>query len=105
MPVPKAPRHKRKAPHRTYVLDQYLEGDLAGGHVVMGAMTAREMIRLRSGEVSEGEAIEFTASKVIEHDFDVPDIRDIDGEDLLAISVAWAAAMKDAAVPPTPATS
>ncbi len=105
MPVPKAPRHKRKAPHRTYVLDSYLEGDLAGAHVVMGAMTAREMIRLRSGELTEGEAIEFAASKVVEHDFDVIDIRDLDGEDLLAISLAWSSAMKDAAVPPTPATS
>ena len=105
MPAPKAPRRKRKAPHRTYVLDQYLEGELAGFHVVMGGMTAREMIRLRSGELSEGEAIEFAASKVIEHDFDVDDIRDIDGEDLLAISVAWSSAMRETAVPPTSATS
>lgn len=99
MPKPKSPA-RRKPPQRRYELDKYLEGDLAGFHVVMGSMSAREMIRLRSGELSDGEAIEFAASKVVEHDFDVADIRDIDAEDLLALSQAWNTAMKDRAVPP-----
>ena len=100
MPTPKPPRRKRKPPTRTYELDKYLTGDLEGYHVVMGSMSGREMIRVRSGEFTEGEAIDFAASKVIEHDFDVSDIRDIDGQDLLAISQAWSQAMKDAVVPP-----
>lgn len=104
MPTPKPPRRKRKPPTRTYELDKYLTGDLEGYHVVMGSMSGREMIRVRSGEFTEGEAIDFAASKVIEHDFDVSDIRDIDGQDLLAISQAWSQAMKDAALPPTPAS-
>src|SRR6476469_7032159 len=81
MPTPKPPRRKRKPPTRTYELDKYLTGDLEGYHVVMGSMSGREMIRVRSGEFTEGEAIDFAASKVIEHDFDVSDIRDIDGQD------------------------
>lgn len=100
MPTPKPPRRKRKPPTRTYALDKFLTGDLEGYHVVMGSMSGREMIRVRSGEFTEGEAIDLTASKVIEHDFDVSDIRDIDGQDLLAISKAWSDAIKDAAVPP-----
>jgi hypothetical protein len=105
MPAPKAPRRKRKAPSRTYILDKYLTGELEGFHIVMGSMTAREMIRLRSGDVTEGEAAELAASKVVEHDFDVADIRDIEAEDLLAISRAWSEAMRDAALPPTPASN
>lgn len=100
MPVAQKPRHKRKPPTRTYVLDDRLTGDLAGFHIVMGAMSARDMIRLRSGELTEGEAVEFAAAKIIEHDFDVTDIRDIEAEDLLAISAAWSEAIKDRAVPP-----
>lgn len=89
-----------KTPHRTYILDKHLTGDLAGAHVVMGSTTGREAIWLRSGEASEGEAMEFVASKVVEHDFDVDDIRDLDLQDLLAISQAWNQVIKDAAVPP-----
>lgn len=99
MPRPKV-RVRRRPPSRRYELDRYLTGELEGFHVVMGSMTAREMIRLRSGELTEGEAVEFAAAKVVEHDFDVDDIRDIEAEDLLAISQAWSAAMKDKAVPP-----
>lgn len=99
MPTPKPPRHKRKPPHRTYELDKYLTGQLEGFHVVMGSTTARETIRLRSGELNEGEAIDFIATKVIEHDFDVDDVRDLDLQDLLAISEAWSTAIKDAVLP------
>lgn len=91
-------RKRRKAPHRTYALT--LSGELEGFHVTMGGMTAREMIRLRSGEITEGEAIEFAASKILEHDFDIADPLDLDATDLLQISEAWSAAMKAAAVPP-----
>lgn len=100
MPTAKLRKGRRKPPQRRYELDKYLKGELKGFHVVMGSMTAREMIRLRSGELTEGEAVEFAADKVIEHDFDVPDIREIDAEDLLAISSAWSEAMKDRVLPP-----
>jgi hypothetical protein len=96
-------RARHKPPQRTYQLK--LDGELADFHVTMGAMSARELIRIRSGEMSEGEAIEFTATKIIEHDFDVADIRDVDYWILLAISQAWSAAMRDAAVPPVPGDS
>lgn len=102
--MPKS-KGRRKPPQRRYELDPYLTGELEGFHVVMGSMTTREMIRLRSGEVTESESIEFAASKVIEHDFDVADIRDIEAEDMLGIAAAWNAAIKDRAVPPAPGNS
>ena len=103
MPTPRAPRRKHKLPSRRYEID--LTGELEGFHVTMGSMTGRELIWLRSGEITEGEAAEFAASKVIEHDFDVPDIRDLDYYVLLQISQAWSEAMKDAAVPPASGNS
>src|SRR4051812_33582547 len=90
--MPPLKHRKHKAPQRRYELD--LDGELEGFHVTMGAMTGRELIWLRSGAVSEGEAAEFAASKIIEHDFDVPDIRDLDYWILLAISQAWSQSMK-----------
>jgi hypothetical protein len=105
MPTAKTARRRRKPPQRRYELDKYLTGELEGFHVVMGSTTAREAIRLRSGELSEGEAIEFVAAKVIEHDFDVADIRDLDLEDVLALSEAWTTAIKDRAVPPAQGNS
>lgn len=91
---------KHRIAQRTYVLDKYLKGELAGAHVVMGGMTGRDLIRLRSGELNEAEAMEFTVSKVIEHDLETEDLLSLDYTTLLAIGQAWRDAMADAAIPP-----
>lgn len=104
MPAPrKASRPKHKAPQRRYELA--LVGELDGFHVTMGSPSGRELIRLRSGEMTEGEAIEYSISKIVDHDFDVDDLLELDAWILLEVSRAWSQAMKDAAVPPTPASS
>lgn len=99
------PRHKRKPPTRTYLLDKYLTGELEGFHVVMGSPDGHQLIRLRSGEMTESEAITFAVSLIVEHDFDVTDLLDLDDWILLAISKAWGEARKDAVLPPTSASS
>lgn len=98
MPTPKAVHRKHKPPVRRYELK--LDGDLAEFHVVMGAMSGRETIRLRSGEMTESDALEMVAAKVIEHDFDIEDLIDLDLEVLMRISLAWNQAIKDASLPP-----
>lgn len=100
MPTPRAPRRKHRVPPRRYVIDTYLKGELAGAHIVMAGMNGRDLIRLQSGDLTEAEAMEFAASKVVEHDLEVADILDLELPDLLQISQAWRDALRDAAVPP-----
>lgn len=91
---------KHRIASRRYELDKHLTGDLEGAHIVMGSITGHELIRLRSGEMTEGDSITLIASKVIEHDLDTDDLLALDYAVLLSISEAWSATMKDAAVPP-----
>lgn len=90
---------------KTYILDTYLTGELKGAHVVMAGMTGLDLIRIQTGDVSEAEAMQFTASKVIEHNLDTDDVLSLDLPVLLQISQAWRDAMRDSAVPPTSASS
>lgn len=93
---------KRELPRRRYRLD--LTGELAGYHVVMGAMWGRELIRLRRGEMDEADVLDLIADRCLEHDFDIDDLRDLDYWMLLAILDGWKEAQTDAALPPTNAT-
>lgn len=89
---------------KTYVIDAHLTGDLKGAHIVMGSMTGQDVIRLQSGEMNEGDAIQLAASKIVEHNLDTDDPMSLDLAVLLQISEAWRSAIKDAAVPPTSAS-
>lgn len=98
-------RRKHKLAPPRYELDKHLTGPLAGAHIVMGGITGHELIRMRSGEMTESDSIAFTAAKVLEHDLDTADILDLDHSVMLAISQAWRDAMKETAVPPAPGNS
>lgn len=88
----------KSAPRRTYTLK--LPGELAEYHVTMGAMSGRDIITIRSGAMTEAEGIRLVAERVIEHDFGVPDLLDLDYWVLTAILTAWGEAMTEAALPP-----
>jgi hypothetical protein len=92
-------RHPPKTPpHRTYTLE--LTGELEGFRVVMGAMTGSDVIALRSGQLTEEDGLRLTAARVVEHDFDVENVLDLDFWILTEILKAWGRAMEDAALPP-----
>lgn len=85
-------------PRRTYELR--LAGELAGHRVVMGAMTGRDLIAIRTGEATEAQVIGIVAARIVEHDLGVEDPLDLDFWALTEILRAWGTAMEDAANPP-----
>lgn len=91
-------RHPQTPPKRTYTLK--LTGELAGFHVVMGAMSGADIVAVRSGELAEGEVVNIVAGRMVEHDFDVVSPLELDYWILVEILAAWGKAMEDAAVPP-----
>jgi len=93
---------KKATPHRSYTLK--LDGELEGFEVVIGAMTARDIIRLRSSELTDVDALELVAQRVERHNFGVEDVRDLDYWIVAAILAAWGEAMSEAALPPPTAT-
>jgi hypothetical protein len=90
-------RARRKPPVRQYTLA--FEGDLAPYSVVMGPISGRDIIRIRNG-ISDAETLELLGAHVLEHDFDVPDILELDYQLLLDIAGAWMRSVRDAALPP-----
>ncbi len=93
-----ATKRRRKPPVRTYVLA--LDGELEGVTVTMAPISGRDIIRIRSSAVDEAESLDILASHVIEHDFDVADVLDLDYRILLAIMTAWMTALNEGALPP-----
>jgi len=89
---------RHPAPRRTY--DLVLTGELVGFHVTVGAMTARDIIAVRSGSLDEGAVVALVAQRIVSHDFDISDVLDLDYWILVEILSAWGTAMEDAAVPP-----
>jgi len=85
-------------PRRTYVLK--LDGELADYHVTMGAMSARDIIAMRSGEMAEVEVLRLVAERIVEHDLGVADPLDLDYWIVAEILRAWGAAMEEAVLPP-----
>jgi hypothetical protein len=85
-------------PRRTYALK--LDGELEGFHVTMGAMSARDIIAMRSGTMAEVEVLGLVAQRIVTHDFDVPDPLDLDYWIVAEILRAWGVAMEEAALPP-----
>ena len=85
-------------PRRTYVLK--LNGELTGFHVTMGAMSARDIIAMRSGTMVEVEVLGLVAQRIVEHDFDVADPLDLDYWIVAEILRAWGTAMEEASLPP-----
>lgn len=92
-------RQPRELPRRQY--DLVLKDELAGFHVKIGAMRGHELIRIRRDGLNEADVIDLVAERVIEHDFPVDDLRDLDYWALTAILEAWTDAMQETAVPPT----
>jgi hypothetical protein len=90
---------------RRYVLDSFLGGDLAGAHIVMSAITGREMRDMANGSLSEGQILDLLAKRVVEHNLDVEDVLDMEQVDLMAIVEAWTKAQDAGALDPTPASS
>ena len=89
---------KAKAPpRRTY--DLKLDGELEGFHVTMAAMSARDIIALRSGTMAEVEVLTLVAERMVEYDFDIKDPLDLDYWIVAEILRAWGAAMEEAALP------
>jgi hypothetical protein len=89
---------RQQAPTRTY--DLKLSGDLADFHVKMKGMPGSMVLDLRSGLLKEADLIERIADSVVEHDFDVDSIAELDMGILLDIVKAWGVAMRDRANPP-----
>ena len=98
MPNRETRRHPQKPPKRTYPLK--LTGELAAFHVTMGAMSGRDIVAVRSGEMPEAEVVKMVAARMVEHDFDIADPLDLDYWILVDILGAWGTAMEDAANPP-----
>lgn len=94
-------RQPRELPRRRYRID--LTGELEGFHVVMEAMRGREIIALMRDEVAEADALELIATRCVEHDFPVDDLRDLDMWMLEQILERWQEAMTETALPPTSA--
>jgi len=88
----------KPAPRRTYELK--LNGDLTGFHVTMGAMTARDIILMRGGNMSETEVLSLVAQRIVSHNFDIDDPLDLDYWIVAEILRAWGTAMEEAALPP-----
>jgi len=87
-------------PRRLYHLS--LEGELADFHVTLSAMSAREIIQIRSGEMTELLALEMLDRHAVEHDFDVETLGDLDFWIVTEILMAWRKAMDEAALPQAP---
>lgn len=85
-------------PRRTY--DLKLNGELTGYHVTMAAMSARDIIAMRSGTMSEVEVLALVGQRIISHDFGVDDPLDLDYWIVAEILRAWGAAMEEAVLPP-----
>lgn len=85
--------------------DVRLTGDLEGVALTMRGMTAGDLIRLRTGEMSDADAVEWVLAHVVSHNLDVESLLDLDAPIATAIIGAWGDAIKDAAVPPASATS
>lgn len=85
-------------PSRTYTLT--LPDELAGYTVVMGRPTARELIDIQTGRISDSEQLEIVARHVVSHDLGVEDILDCEDWIVAEVLKAWGNAMRDAALPP-----
>lgn len=85
-------------PTRTYTLA--LPDELAGYTVVMGRPTARELIDIQAGRITDAEQLEIVARHVISQDFGVDDILDLEDWIVAEVLKAWGVAMRDAALPP-----
>lgn len=85
-------------PTRTYTLA--LPDELAGYTVVMGRPTARELIDIQAGRITDAEQLEIVARHVISQDFGVADILDLEDWIVAELLKAWGNAMRDAALPP-----
>lgn len=94
---------KIKPPTRLY--DVALSGELEGVRLKMRGMSTRDLIKLRSGDVSDLEALEMVATHIVEHNLDTSDVLELDAWIGIAILGAWSDAIKDAALPPATATS
>lgn len=94
---------RRAPPQRRYAL--VLGGELEGFHVTMGAMTAREIIAIQRGAMDEADVLEMVATRCVEHDFDIADLRDLDYWIIADVLDAWSDAMTAVAIPPTNGTS
>lgn len=90
-------------PVRLY--DVALDGELAGVTLRMRGMTAGDLIRLRGGEMTDAEAIEWVLAHVVEHNLDLADLRDLDAWIATVIIAKWGDAIRDSALPPATATS
>lgn len=82
-----------------------LTGELEGFEVVMGAMTAREIIAIQRGTANEADVLDMVQNRAIEHNFAVDDLRDLDYWIVAEILDAWSHAMEATAVPPTSGAS
>lgn len=89
---------KRKpAPRRLTRLE--LTGELEGFSVTMAGMTGSDLLRIRGGQMDETDSINLFAEHVVEHNFDVPDPRDLEFWVIVEILRAWTEGMNAAAVP------
>lgn len=85
-------------PTRTYTLT--LPDELAGFSVVMGRPTARELIDIQTGRITDAEQLEIVARHVVSQDFGVDDILDLEDWIVAEVLKAWGQAMRDGALPP-----
>lgn len=92
------PRRTGKAPPRR-LYELQLKGELADFHVTLSAMSAREIIRIRGGEINEDTALDMLERHVVDHDFDVENLGDLEFWIVTEILMAWRKAMDEAALP------
>jgi hypothetical protein len=96
---------KKKAPPagRTYMV--VLAGQLEGFEATMSGPTTRDFILISSGEATTAQALQLIVSHVVDHNFAVDDVLDLEPWIILELLSAWSDAVKDAALPPELATS
>ena len=94
---------KRKPPVKTYTVT--LDGDLEGFVVTLKGLSTRDLIRINTGDVPTSEVLELVIDKVVEHNFDIDDLHDLDAWIAMRIFTAWSEHASEMAVPPESATS
>lgn len=94
---PARQRARRAIPRRTY--DIALTGELEGFNVTMASLSATDIIRVRSGKLTEVEMLGMVSGHCLKHDFDVEDINDLDYWIFVEILRQWSAAIREQALP------
>ncbi len=95
-----------KPPVHTY--DVALSGELEGFALKMRGMSSADFIRLKTRgteEMGDIAALDMAFAHVVEHNFDVDDLRELDVWIGLEILNRWVAVLNESALPPASATS